>query len=88
MMNFDRKFKFKDLHNALELAVNADGIDRTNTQFDNRANELTGISTIQLEKWRHLYMVSLNRRPALCRFLPPDSSHVLCRSFEHIVRNI
>jgi hypothetical protein len=55
MKVFDRLMIFKHLFNSLELATNWDGSDRKSLPFDTEVATITGLPTLEVNKWRDFY---------------------------------
>jgi hypothetical protein len=51
----ERIMIFKHMFNAIELATNSDGVDRTGSTFDEEVSSLTGQSAAEIAKWRQFY---------------------------------
>jgi hypothetical protein len=55
MLARDRASKFKNIFNALELAVTIDGINRKDSVFDQQVSNLSGMNNNDVKDWRGLY---------------------------------
>lgn len=68
MSDFSRLFKFKNLFNALELAINIDSEDRTGKNFDDEAIRLDPENCNDVQNWRKFY--------ARIKHIQQNSAHI------------